>query len=87
MKSIIELKSSLERFGNTVHVVDTHSGAYDQNLRDHVTLREGDLVLIDPAADGREMDEYRKLLQDLSLAAEFEQVEDGIEVWGVISGI
>lgn len=86
MKSIIEIKSSLEQFGNTVYVVDTHSGAFDQSLSDHIILQEGDFVLINPSADGREMDEYRKMLRDLGLAAEFEQEDNGIEIWSVISG-
>ena len=70
-------------------VVDTQSGAFDQRLSDCVTLRQGDVILITADADGRELDDYRRMLRSERLTAEWQRDEerDGetIEVWEVLS--
>ena len=86
---IASTKITLEHEGRTVWVVDTHSGAFDERLSDHVTLREGDVVLMTPDPDGRELEEYRRMLRSARLTAEWQrdetQDEESVEVWEVIS--
>lgn len=90
MKNLIaDTKTKLEREGRTVWVVDAHSGAFDQRLSDCVTLREGDVILMAADPDGRELDEYRRMLRSERLTSEWQRDEarDGetIEVWEVLS--
>jgi hypothetical protein len=90
MKNFIaDTKTKLEREGFTVWVVDTHSGAFDERLSDCVTLREGDVILMATDPDGRELDEYRRMLRSNRLTAEWQRDEtrDGetVEVWEVLS--
>jgi len=85
---IAKLKTELEHEDRTVWAVDTHSGAFDERLN-HVTLREGDVVLMTPDPDGRELEGYRRMLRAGRLTAEWQRDEtrngETVEVWEVLS--
>ena len=88
-KLIATLKTELEHEDRTVWVVDTHSGAFDERLSDCVTLREGDVILMATDPDGRELDDYRRMLRAARLTAEWlrdeTRDEETVEVWEVLS--